>query len=84
MPPPVEIDPHACKTLRLNRPEWDVIQLDVHHFKGVDYRGVAPLTDHIGVSQTLRSQPVTTLPTSWVDYVAELLSLAAVLGITGA
>jgi DNA (cytosine-5)-methyltransferase 1 len=36
----VEIDPHACHTLRLNRPEWDVIQEDVHHFKGVDYRGV--------------------------------------------
>src|SRR5258708_23979538 len=36
----VEIDPHACETLRLNRREWDVIELDVHHFKGVDYRGV--------------------------------------------
>jgi DNA (cytosine-5)-methyltransferase 1 len=36
----VEIDPHACETLRLNRPGWDVVRLDVHHFKGVDYRGV--------------------------------------------
>jgi DNA (cytosine-5)-methyltransferase 1 len=36
----VEIDPHACETLRLNRPEWDVVELDVHYFKGVDYRGV--------------------------------------------
>jgi DNA (cytosine-5)-methyltransferase 1 len=36
----VEIDPHACETLRLNRPGWDVIQLDVRHFKGIDYRGV--------------------------------------------
>jgi DNA (cytosine-5)-methyltransferase 1 len=36
----VEIDQHACETLRLNRPGWDVIELDVHHFKGVDYRGV--------------------------------------------
>src|SRR5258706_9653696 len=36
----VEIDPHACETLRLNRPEWDVIELDVHHFKGVDYPAV--------------------------------------------
>jgi DNA (cytosine-5)-methyltransferase 1 len=36
----VEIDPHACETLRLNRPDWDVIELDVHHFKGIDYRGV--------------------------------------------
>jgi DNA (cytosine-5)-methyltransferase 1 len=36
----VEIDPHACETLRLNRPAWEVIEVDVHHFKGVDYRGV--------------------------------------------
>jgi DNA (cytosine-5)-methyltransferase 1 len=36
----VEIDPDACATLRLNRPGWDVQELDVHHFKGIDYRGV--------------------------------------------
>jgi DNA (cytosine-5)-methyltransferase 1 len=36
----VDNDPDACATLRRNRPGWDVIQLDVRHFKGVDYRGV--------------------------------------------
>jgi DNA (cytosine-5)-methyltransferase 1 len=36
----VEIDPDACATLRLNWPDWDVQQLDVHHFKGIDYQGV--------------------------------------------
>jgi DNA (cytosine-5)-methyltransferase 1 len=36
----VEIDPDACATLRLNLPACDVQQLDVHHFKGIDYRGV--------------------------------------------
>jgi len=36
----VEIDPDACATLRLNWPASDVQQLDVHHFKGIDYRGV--------------------------------------------
>jgi DNA (cytosine-5)-methyltransferase 1 len=36
----VEIDPDACATLRLNRPGWDVQELDVHHFKAIDYRGV--------------------------------------------
>ena len=36
----VEIDPDACATLRLNWPDWDVQQLDVHHFKGIDHRGV--------------------------------------------
>ena len=36
----VEIDPDACATLRLNRPGWDVQELDVHHFKGIDYQGV--------------------------------------------
>ena len=25
----VEIDPHACQTLRLNRPHWDVVEGDL-------------------------------------------------------
>jgi DNA (cytosine-5)-methyltransferase 1 len=37
----VEIDPHACQTLRHNRPEWNVIEqdlktLDANTYKGVD------------------------------------------------
>src|SRR5258706_14918709 len=36
----VEIDPHACETLRLHRREWAVIELGVHHFKWVDYPAV--------------------------------------------
>jgi DNA (cytosine-5)-methyltransferase 1 len=36
----VELDPDACATLRLNRPDWHVIEQDVHHFQGADYRGV--------------------------------------------
>jgi DNA (cytosine-5)-methyltransferase 1 len=36
----VELDPDACATLRLNRPDWTVIEQDVHHFRGADYRGV--------------------------------------------
>ena len=36
----VEIDPDACATLRLNWPDCDVQQLDVHHFKSIDYQGV--------------------------------------------
>jgi DNA (cytosine-5)-methyltransferase 1 len=36
----VEIDPDACATLRQNRPAWNIHQLDVHHFKGAEYRGV--------------------------------------------
>jgi DNA (cytosine-5)-methyltransferase 1 len=36
----VEIDPDACETLRQNRSRWNVIQQDIHNFKGVDYRGV--------------------------------------------
>lgn len=39
----VEIDPDASETLRLNRPGWDVIEGDVHEFKGVDYRGATLL-----------------------------------------
>lgn len=30
----IEIDKHACATLRLNRPDWNVLCMDVHHVKG--------------------------------------------------
>lgn len=36
----VEIDPHCCATLRLNRPEWDVREGDLNEFSGKPYKGV--------------------------------------------
>lgn len=36
----VEIEPPACATLRLNRPEWNVIEGDVRQFSGESYKGV--------------------------------------------
>ena len=36
----VEIDAHACDTLRLNRPQWNVIEGDMSHFDARAYRGV--------------------------------------------
>lgn len=36
----VEIDPHACNTLRLNRPEWTVHEEDLNHFDARLYKGV--------------------------------------------
>lgn len=39
----VEIDPDACETLRLNRPEWTVLEKDVRHINGADFKGVALL-----------------------------------------
>lgn len=39
----VEVDPNACNTLRLNRPDWRVLEGDVrdsHVFEGEDHRGV--------------------------------------------
>jgi DNA (cytosine-5)-methyltransferase 1 len=36
----VEIDDHACATLRLNRPQWKVIKKDLKSFTGTEYRGV--------------------------------------------
>jgi DNA (cytosine-5)-methyltransferase 1 len=35
----VEVDPYACETLRINRPGWNVVEMDVHHFDGAPYRG---------------------------------------------
>lgn len=36
----IEIDAAACNTLRLNRPQWNVIEGDLSHFDAMPYRGV--------------------------------------------
>jgi DNA (cytosine-5)-methyltransferase 1 len=36
----VEIDHHACNTLRQNRPSWNVIEQDIKKFDPSPYRGV--------------------------------------------
>lgn len=36
----VEIDKHACATLRLNRPEWNIIEEDLNQFDGAVFKGV--------------------------------------------
>jgi DNA (cytosine-5)-methyltransferase 1 len=36
----VELDPHACSTLRLNRPHWTVHECDLNKFDGSAYEGV--------------------------------------------
>jgi DNA (cytosine-5)-methyltransferase 1 len=35
----VEIDKNACNTLRLNRPEWNVLHGDLKEFSGKKYKG---------------------------------------------
>ena len=39
----VELDSHACQTLRLNRPHWNVIEEDVRKVDGTSYRGSVDL-----------------------------------------
>lgn len=36
----VELDKHACATLRLNRPGWRVIEEDLNGFSGAAFKGV--------------------------------------------
>jgi DNA (cytosine-5)-methyltransferase 1 len=36
----IELDPHACQTLRLNRPGWTVHQGDLNKFDGSPFEGV--------------------------------------------
>lgn len=36
----VETDEHCCATLRMNRPDWDVLEMDVRALDGAEYRGV--------------------------------------------
>lgn len=40
----VELDRHACATLRLNRPHWNVVEADLKEFDGARYRGVELLS----------------------------------------
>jgi DNA (cytosine-5)-methyltransferase 1 len=36
----VELDPHACQTLKLNRPLWRVDEADLRHYSAKEFRGV--------------------------------------------
>src|SRR5437016_12576573 len=36
----LERDKHACSTLRLNRPNWNVIEDDLNEFDGTPFKGV--------------------------------------------
>ena len=36
----IEIDKHACATLRKNRPGWNVIEDDVKHFSAIEYQDI--------------------------------------------
>ena len=36
----VEIDSWACSTLRMNRPQWNVLERDLRAFSSMDFRGV--------------------------------------------
>lgn len=36
----VELDAAACQTLRINRPDWRIVEDDVRNVNGNDYRGV--------------------------------------------
>lgn len=36
----VELDPHACATLRLNRPAWDIREEDLQCFDGRPFKGI--------------------------------------------
>ena len=36
----IELEPAACATLRLNRPEWNVIEGDLRQFDGRSYQGI--------------------------------------------
>lgn len=36
----VEIDKHCCNTLKKNRPNWNVLELDIKHLDGSKYRNI--------------------------------------------
>lgn len=36
----IEIESYACKTLKLNRPQWDVVNNDIREVNGRNYKGI--------------------------------------------
>jgi DNA (cytosine-5)-methyltransferase 1 len=36
----VEIEAPACQTLRINRPDWNVVEGDLHHYSADKWRGI--------------------------------------------
>jgi DNA (cytosine-5)-methyltransferase 1 len=36
----IDIEPHCCATLKLNRPDWNVIQADLKAFDASNYHGI--------------------------------------------
>lgn len=36
----VDLDPHCCRTLRFNRPQWHVLQQDLRAFDGRPFKGI--------------------------------------------
>ena len=36
----VEIEAPACQTLRFNRPHWNVVEGDLHHYSADKWRGI--------------------------------------------
>lgn len=36
----IEIDPHACETLKGNRPNWNVLQEDIRCFSANEFKGI--------------------------------------------
>ena len=43
----IDIDSAACATLRLNRPEWNIIEADLREIDGKDFRGIDVLVDGV-------------------------------------
>lgn len=55
----VEIDPHACQTLRFNRSEWNVIEADLHGWDPAGYEGVDLLAGWCALPAVLESRAPT-------------------------
>ncbi len=39
----LEIEVPACQTLRINRPNWNVVEGDLHHYSADPWKGIALL-----------------------------------------
>ena len=60
----VEFDRHACETLRLNRPDWNVVEGDVRDFSAKEFKGVDLLAGGVPCPALLESRKTSSAPTT--------------------
>ena len=69
----VEIDSHACQTLRVNRPHWNVVEGDLGHYSAEKWKGIELLAGGVPCPPapaqiSIELNNIITTPSSFTDF----------------